>query len=193
MTSSRIKIALAASLALNLFVIGAVAGAAGMQARLTKKAPETSTRGNTSALMRAAEVLPPAKREAYIARLKTEGENAQADFKAARAARVRASDLIAAQNYDQRRIEDLLAEARTHDVLARTRFESAVVQFAASLTPAERKVLGERLSPSYHPPRPEGQTQAAQAQAQAQVQAPASQGATPAQPGAPAPAPTPGR
>lgn len=154
MTSSRIKIALAASLALNLFVIGAVAGAAGMQARLHTKAPATSTRGSTSALMRAAEVLPETKRDLYIARLKTEGENAQADFKAARAARIRASELIAAPTYDQPRIAALLAEARTHDVRARTRFETAVIAFAATLTPQERKTLGERLSPTYKPPQP---------------------------------------
>jgi uncharacterized membrane protein len=166
MTSSRIKIALAVSLALNLFVIGAVVGSAGMQARLTKKAPETSTRGNTSALIRAAEVLPEDKRAQYHARLKAEGESAQADFKAARAARVRASALIAAPDYDQPRISALLAEARTHDVRARARFETAVIEFAAGLTPEERKALGERLSPLYHAP------------------APAKPAATPTQPGA---------
>lgn len=182
MTSSRIKIALAASLALNLFVIGAVAGSAGMQARLTKKAPESSTRGNTSALIRAAEVLPTAKREQYIARLKTEGENAQSDFKAARAARVRASEMIAAPNYDLPRISALLAEARTHDVRARTRFETAVIEFAATLTPEERKVLGERLSPSYHPP---AAPKPAQGTAPAQP-VPAPQAGAPAQPAAPA-------
>jgi uncharacterized membrane protein len=184
MTSSRLKIALAASLALNLFVIGAVAGAAGMQARLSKKAPETSTRGNTSALMRAAEVLPEAKREQYIARLKTEGENAQADFKAARAARVKASALIAASDYDLPRISALLAEARTHDVRARTRFEDAVIRFAATLTPEERKVLGERLSPEYHPPAPP--QQAAQGQGTAPAQTGAAAPGAPAQPAAPA-------
>lgn len=157
MTSSRIKVALAASLALNLFIVGAVAGAAGMQARLSKKVPESSTRGNTSALMRAAEVLPEGKREQYHARLKAEGEKAQADFRAARAARVKASALIAAPTYDQARIEALLAQARTHDVSARTRFETAVIEFAATLTPAERKVLGERLSPEYRPPKPPAQ------------------------------------
>jgi uncharacterized membrane protein len=165
MTSSRIKIALAVSLALNLFVIGAVAGSAGMQARLTKKAPQSSTRGNTSALIRAAEVLPEAKRQQYIARLKTEGENAQADFKAARAARVRASDMIAAPNYDLAGISALLAEARTHDVRARTRFETAVIEFAATRTPEERKVLGERLCPSYHQPSPPKPAQSPQPQA----------------------------
>jgi uncharacterized membrane protein len=184
MTSSRIKIALAASLALNLFVIGAVAGAAGMQARLSKKAPETSTRGNTSALMRAAEVLPEAKREQYIARLKTEGENAQADFKAARAARVEASALIAAPSYDLPRISSLLAQARTHDVRARTRFETAVIEFAGTLTPAERKVLGERLSPLYRPPTPPKPA----GEAQGQAQPPASQGTAQPQSSAPAPA-----
>lgn len=177
MTSSRIKVALAASLALNLFIVGAVAGAAGMQARLSKKVPETSTRGNASALMRAAEVLPEGKREQYHARLKAEGEKAQADFRAARAARVKASALIAAPNYDQSRIEALLAEARTHDVAARTRFESAVIEFAATLTPAERKVLGERLSPEYKPPRPPAQQQQQQG----------SQAPTTGQPAAPAP------
>ena len=154
MTSSKLKVALAASLALNLFVIGAVAGAAGMQARLSKKVPESSTRGNASALMRAAEVLPEGKREQYHARLKAEGENAQSDFKAARAARVKASAMIAAPNFDQAGIAALLAEARSHDVRARTRFEDAVIQFAATLTPEERKVLGERLSPLYRPPAP---------------------------------------
>ena len=109
MTSSKLKVALAASLALNLFIVGAVAGAAGMQARLSKKVPESSTRGNASALMRAAEVLPEGKREQYHARLKAEGEKAQADFRAARAARVKASALIAAPNYDQSRIAALLA------------------------------------------------------------------------------------
>ena len=181
MTSSRIKVALAASLALNLFIVGAVAGAAGMQARLSKKVPESSTRGNTSALMRAAEVLPEGKREQYHARLKAEGERAQADFRAARAARVKASALIAAPNYDQARIEALLAEARAHDVSARTRFESAVIEFAGTLTPAERKVLGERLSPEYKPPRPpEQQGQAQQGAAGAAPQAGAPSQPTPA-------------
>ena len=153
MTSSGLKVALAGSLALNLFIIGAVVGAAGMQARehqqRQRAAAAQSARSNGigNPLMRAAEVLPEAKREAYIARLKAEGENAKADFAASRAARVEASDLIGAPTFDPNAISSRLAAARNSDMAARARFETAVIEFAATLTPEERKALGERVKP----------------------------------------------
>lgn len=159
MSSSRLKVALAVSLAVNLFAIGAVVGAAGMQARLSNKAPQATSRssgGSSNALMRASEVLPESKRGSYLAQLKAQGEFAQDDYKAARAARVRASDMIAAPIYDRPAIAALLAEARAHDVTARMRFENAVIDFAAGLTAAERKALGERLKPGYRSPDSKG-------------------------------------
>lgn len=147
MTSNALKYGLAASLALNLFIVGAVVGAAGMQARHNQRATPQRPPSNTSALMRAADALPEARRAAYIERLNAAGELARKDFVAAREVRTKASDLIGAPTYDRPKVSALLGQARNIDQGTRARFEETVLEYAATLSPEERKVFAERLKP----------------------------------------------
>lgn len=147
MTPNALKYGLAASLALNLFIVGAVVGAAGMQARHNHRVTPQRPPSNTSALMRAADALPEARRAAYVERLNAAGELARKDFVAAREVRTKASDLIGAPVYDRPAVSALLGKAREIDQGTRARFEETVLEYAATLSHDERKVFAERLKP----------------------------------------------
>jgi uncharacterized membrane protein len=142
MNSMWVKIALAVSLAVNLFIIGAGAGAAFQRHRMVEMrvAPVP---GNP--MMRAGDGLAPPEREAYRMRMRQAGLANQPLLAANRAARQKVVDAFSAPNFDAAAAESALAASRDAENTARTQLENAVVEFAKGLNADERRTLAEGL------------------------------------------------
>lgn len=146
MSGSTLKVALAASLALNIFVLGAVAGAYGTRMRAEQQ--RVAPGGNP--LMRAGDQLPEGQREAFRQRLRQQGQLTQPLSREAREARLEAARALGASDFDAAAVSAAFVRARVADIQAREKLETAVVEFAAGLAPAERRRLAEGLR---QPPR----------------------------------------
>ncbi|HEX8234199.1 MAG TPA: periplasmic heavy metal sensor [Caulobacteraceae bacterium] len=135
MAGRRLLIALVASLALNLFLLGA--GAVALLLRPKADAAQWAP----ASVLAAAGRLEPKNRDAFRLMLRREGRDIAPDLKAARAARREAAAALAA---DPVRRADALAaldRARAAETRARASLETAVVDFAQQLTPPERQAL----------------------------------------------------
>jgi uncharacterized membrane protein len=146
MNGKVLPIALAVSLTLNVFVLGAVAGAFGARARVDNHRPPPA--GNP--LMRAADRLPPDVRQAYVQRLRAEGAATQPLLQQARAARIEAAQVFAQPTFDAAAAAAALARSRAAETAAREKLETAVVDFAAGLPADQRRQLGAAIR---QPPR----------------------------------------
>lgn len=144
MTPRALKIALVASLTLNVFALGAVGGAAIMRHRMVEQRARPPM-GNP--LMRVAEQLPEDVRGQFIARVREQAVAGRAQMTVARQARTEAANALAAPQYDPAVTAAALARARTADDTMRAALENSVVDFARDLKVEERKVLAEGLRP----------------------------------------------
>ncbi|CAN5339043.1 hypothetical protein BH11PSE2_BH11PSE2_06490 [soil metagenome] len=144
------KIALAISLAVNVFGVGALVGAMGKQATQDpRRAPPPI--GNP--LMRAGDQLSPEQQQAFRAMMRARAQTAQPLLREARQDRLDAAKLFGASEFDKTAASAALAKARTADFTARQDLEAAVVDFAATLNVEDRKKLAQGLR---EPPRGPG-------------------------------------
>ena len=134
------KIALAASIVLNVFILGAAAGAFFWRSSPTP--PQRAEQG----LAAVAQALEPAQRQAFRQALATARRDAQPDSQAARAAREELARLLGEPNLDHAAIDATLEATRAADIRVRARAEAAVVDFADSLGPQDRAKLVQGLS-----------------------------------------------
>jgi uncharacterized membrane protein len=134
MNSHAMKIALAVSLTLNVFILGAAAGAWFWQS-----APifAQSAQGLTGA----AQALEPPQRQAFRQALAKAKHDAQPDSQAARDARDKLARLLSEQDLDRNAVEATLETTRAADMEVRARIETAVMDFAESLDPKSRAIL----------------------------------------------------
>ena len=137
-----IKIALAVSLAVNLFVAGAFAGAA-FQRHRTVEMRAAPVPGNP--MMRVGEGLSPENREAFLAKMRQTGMANRPFLEANRAARAKVVLAFSAPVFDAAAAEQALADARQADMSARAQLETAVVEFAKGLKVEDRAKLAEGL------------------------------------------------
>lgn len=137
-------ILLIVSLALNLFLVGAVVGGLVVGQRLRAERPALARGG--PALWAAARDLPPEHRAAYRDVLRGEGGEVRQRLRAAREARVEAWRGLAAEPLDPAAVRRQLAAARTLDTEARGTLEDRIVTFAMSLPPQDRAVFVEGLT-----------------------------------------------
>lgn len=142
MSGSWWKVALALSLACNLFVLGAVAGVMG--ARMRMEPPRQAAPGGNP-LIRAGDQLPPEQRAAYRARMRLAAAAAQPHAREAREARVEAARLFAEPEFDKVAATQALDRARTAELGVRQALEGAVVDFAAGLDTPERRLIADGL------------------------------------------------
>src|SRR5690349_10494279 len=110
MSQRTLTIALVVSLVVNVFVIGAIAGAFGMRHRMEEERRSPPSRGNP--IMRVSERLPEDLRARYIARMRAEGQNARPKMEEARQARGEAIKALSAKDYDPAAAAAALARAR---------------------------------------------------------------------------------
>ncbi|WP_304164084.1 periplasmic heavy metal sensor [Phenylobacterium aquaticum] len=142
MSPRNLTLALFLSLAVNLFVIGAVVGMFLIGHRLhgVAEAPR-----RPQPLWAAADELPTEHRDAYRQLLQGQAMGVGLQIRQARKARRDAFAALGQEPLDPTGVSKRLADARTLEVQARGEVESRIVDFAASLPPAERAELAHGL------------------------------------------------
>lgn len=135
-------IVLAMSLALNVFLVGAAVGAAYTWHASGPLRSGLSARGGVGV---AAETLPLERRKAFRQTLIQARKEAASDIAAARAGRLELVQLMVAEPLNRQAVDAQLSAIRQSDMALRANLEKAVVDFAQSLTPAERKSFVEGL------------------------------------------------
>lgn len=178
--SRPLLVGLIVSAALNVFLIGGVAGA--VYVRLAEKpvappvqlappapvqvAPPAAAPGPPvvaqrpleerparTPLWRAGDQLSPESRKALRQALRGANQKNQPITRQARAERQAALAAMRAPGFDPAEVGRRLASARASDSQARANVEAALAAYAATLSPAERVVLAQGLSKVYAPRR----------------------------------------
>jgi uncharacterized membrane protein len=142
-----LAIALFASVALNLFGIGAVVGGFVIAHRLHEMAPQRAPVGQ-GPLWAAADALPPEHRDAYHDLLRGQALTVGQQVRQARQARRQAWAGLMAEPFDAKGTAKNLADARALEIQARGEVEQKIVEFAATLPAAERAELAQGLGRS---------------------------------------------
>lgn len=134
MSRSALKIALAVSLVLNVFILGAAVGAWFWRSTPVPQQQDQS-------LAAAGQALDTDERQAFRDTLAKARHDAQPDSKAAHDARDKLAQLLHQTELDRNAIDAALDMTRTADVKVRARIEAAVIDFAESLDPKDRAIL----------------------------------------------------
>lgn len=141
-------ILLVGSLALNLFLLGAIVGGLVVGQRLrVHRAPPIA---GGPMLWAAARELPPEHRAAYREVLRGKGGEARRELRDAREARAQAWSGLAKEPLDADAVRKQLAAARAQDSKARGALEDRIVAFAETLSAEDRARFVEGLA---RPPR----------------------------------------
>lgn len=152
MSRRTLYILLFVSLAVNLFVIGAAAGAFIFGMRLHGHPSET--RGGP-AMLAAAAALPDDQREAYRQALRAEAQVVGPKLRQSREARHAAWARLGAEPLDAKGIAGDLDRARALETEARGDVDHAILDFAGRLPAPDRARLGQALAnPPHRGPRP---------------------------------------
>jgi uncharacterized membrane protein len=145
-----LQVLLICSLVLNVFVIGSIAGAAIMWHRAEAQRPMMGGSGfgggRGGRLRQAAMNLSPQYRRELRRTLVETLQGLQPQIAEARAARIEAGRLLDQPKLDQNALQAALDRGRGADMTIRTRLETALVRFAASLPEAERSALAQGLA-----------------------------------------------
>ncbi|MEI7932039.1 MAG: periplasmic heavy metal sensor [Alphaproteobacteria bacterium] len=109
------------------------------------RAGSTPPAGPGNPLLRAGDKLPPKVRGPYREALREATKASQPKLAAARRARMEVSRLMGARNFDPQAVIAALERARNAEVDARADVEIAMVTFAQTLAPPERRLLAQGL------------------------------------------------
>ncbi|WEK41400.1 MAG: periplasmic heavy metal sensor [Candidatus Brevundimonas colombiensis] len=141
MTNKTLKIALAVSVALNLFAVaGGVTYIVGRD-KIERRIEEQRRGGREGPLADVLAGLDPAVRQRVRATLRETALTARPDFEAARAARREAIAVAGQPTLDAPRVQALLEQSRDAEMRGRQRLERGAVALLATLTPEERKAM----------------------------------------------------
>lgn len=146
MSPKALKIALAASVALNLFAAAASAtlllGRADVERRL--EAQHRAPRDRS--FMAVVDGLDPEVRERVRETLRASARAARPDFEETRLKRRQATALVRSAEFDPARVSALLDESRAAELRGRARLEADAVAVLATLDPDDRAALAEILT-----------------------------------------------
>lgn len=145
MTSKSLKIALAVSVALNLFAVAGGVTYVVNRDRIERRIEDQRRPGREGPLTEVLADLDPAVRQRVRTALRESALAARPDFEAARAARREAIDVAGQPTLDAARVESLLEQSRAAEMRGRTRLENGAVAVLGTLTPEERKALAPIL------------------------------------------------
>lgn len=145
MSSKALKIALAASVALNLFAIAAGTTVLVTRAKVEERieSQRTSRERSFSTLISR---LSPEQQQRVRQTLKASALAAKPDFEEARAKRRQAVQLSAAPEFNAAQVHGLLEQSRAAELRGRARLEADAIRLFGTLGPADRQVLSEILS-----------------------------------------------
>jgi uncharacterized membrane protein len=141
MTSKTLKIALAVSVALNVFAVAGAVTYVVNRDRIERKIEDQRRPGREGPLAEVLADLDPAVRDRVRTALRESALAARPDFEAARAARREAIDVAGQPTLDALRVQTLLDQSRAAEMRGRTRLENGAVAVLGTLTPDERKAL----------------------------------------------------
>ncbi|HYF23922.1 MAG TPA: periplasmic heavy metal sensor [Caulobacteraceae bacterium] len=144
MSSRTGRTLLAASLVLNLFLLGAGIGGAVMFDRFKER--EHARRA--PALHAAMSDLPPERQEALRAVVRQAALAARPDFREARQARRRAAELAAAPSFDPAGVRAELARARDAELRGRLKLENGLIGAMQDLDASGRAAIAPALARS---------------------------------------------
>jgi len=160
MTSRTIKWLCVGSLALNLFLLGAITGGAyrWFAAHRTAPAVVGAAAPASTALRYAAQDLSPERQRQFLDALRQARRDARPLAQQAREGRREVLRAVAAPQLDRAALDAALAGTRDADRAVRARVETAVADFVATLTPAERATFAEslRMRGQWREPPPSG-------------------------------------
>ena len=140
------KIAIAISLALNLFLLGTGVGVLVVGTRaLVERADLRRGGGDGQRVFAAFQALPPDRRQALREMLRAQAMDAAPDLRAAAQARREANQLMAADHYDAAAVTAALTRARDAEGRARARLDDTLAARLATLTPQERVVFAQAM------------------------------------------------
>ena len=141
MSGRALKIALAVSVALNLFALAGGVTYAVSRDKIERRIEEQRRGGREGPLAEVLAGLDPAVRQRVRASLRETALSARPDFEAARAARREAIAVAGQPTLDAQRVQTLLEQSRAAEMRGRQRLETGAVALLATLTPEERKAL----------------------------------------------------
>lgn len=156
MASKKLKIALSASLVLNVFLI---AGGATFWWSNNQSSTMTDVSRTPRLSVPAVELVQtrsPKVAEKVLSDLRAVALTAREDFDEARSTRHAAINMAASDKFSASEVAALLEQSRASEIRGRGRLESGAVEVLASLEPADRKALAPLLSRR----RPRGPDQA---------------------------------
>jgi uncharacterized membrane protein len=139
MMGRSLKIAMIVSLVLNVFLLGAIAGGT------YRFAHQHTASAQQRGLRFAASELSSARQQQFRAALRQARRDAAPLIETSRDGRREIAQLLAAPALDRAALDAALARTRESDVAARARIETAVADFAATLTPDERVKLVDAM------------------------------------------------
>lgn len=135
----RLPLFLAASVLLNLFLVGAIAGGV---IRLRHHRPMIMA----GSLRIAGAELPDGERRAFRAAMQAARRSMRPALEESRASREQAAALLRQPTVDQPAVRAALARARVADAQVREAVELRAVAFAATLPPADRARLADAMA-----------------------------------------------
>jgi uncharacterized membrane protein len=149
MSPRALKIGLGVSLALNLFLVGALV------AGLVVGQRELKARGfmRHPPLFVAARSLPEADQQRLREQMRSAADAARPDFRAAREARREAVALASAQQYDASAVRTALSRSHASEVAGRAKLDARLTDLMATMTPEARKALAPSLGRGLRGPR----------------------------------------
>lgn len=136
---------LLASLVLNLFLAGGIAGGA-WRWWTAERAGNAAAAAQPRGLRYAADELTADQRRNFLVGLRDVRRTSAALIEAARDGRQEVLRLLNAPQLDRAALTAVLARTRETDNVLRARFETSVVDFAATLSPGERQKLANGLA-----------------------------------------------
>lgn len=146
MSVKGLKIALAASVALNIFALVGGGTAWLMAKRVEEATVAGRTPGRSEPVWSVVEARPPAVREQVKRELRATALEARPDFEEARAARREAIALTRSAQFDPVAVAALLERSRASEMRGRARLEAGAVETLGRLKPADRAALATILS-----------------------------------------------
>jgi len=139
MSPRALKIGLALSLVLNIFLLAAVGGAILMRHKLM----ENGRADRPNSIISLSKDMPPQSRKAMRRVLREAVSATMPDLKAAHDARIAAADSLAAAKPDRALIDSNLQKAREAEMRARAGMETAAVSYALTVNPDDRALIAE--------------------------------------------------
>jgi len=141
MSDRVLKIALAVSVALNLFAVAGGAAYVVSRAQVERKVDDQSRPGRQAPLAEVLADLDPATRERVRQAMRQSALSARPDFEASRNARREAIAVAGGTTLDAARVRALLEQSRAAEMRGRARLETDAVAILAGLEPEDRKAL----------------------------------------------------